>query len=94
MPLMIAMRGVEWVSEPTSRGYRWVANMPRHWLIVFGDDHPNVGSWCIIAHAGQRPAPLLVAEGAGERDVAAAKLRTVAVYSALTDTLSDASATL
>lgn len=81
--IAVAVAGVEWVSEPTPGGRRYVAEMPRHWLIVYGDETILQGAWSVVAHARHRPEPAIIARGDGEKDCEAAKLRAIAVYAAL-----------
>lgn len=92
--IAVAISGVEWVSEPpkpTSRGkgddvVRWTARMPRHELVAWGDETWLAGEWQ-IREDHSRCGHVVVAQGGGERDAAAAKLRATAVYAALTHDL-------
>lgn len=99
--MLVYTRLVEWVSSPPPHrqdykdpnAMRWTARLPRHELVAWGDETWLAGEW-EVREDHVKCGYVVVAKGGGEKDAAAAKLRAAAVYTALTETLSDASATL
>lgn len=85
--IAVSVEGIEWIASRSGvgdGGIVWRARMPHHDLLTFENTLLD-GYWRIEEHSTRHPR--VVAEGTGERDAAAAKLRASAVYAALTHDL-------